>query len=86
MKLMVRLLNTREELYKGCEAVMGILVQAAAMKLVELVMESWISILEHHISKTRNLSADKIQTDMSIAINRPAKQHRKGIVQESMRR
>jgi hypothetical protein len=86
MELMVKLINTKGELYKGCEAVIGILVQAAAMKSVESVVESWISVLEHHSSKSRNLSADMIQTEMSIAINGPAVQHSEGIVRESMRR
>lgn len=86
MELLVKLINTKGELYKGCEAVIGILVQAAAMKSVESVVESWISVLEHHSSKSRNLSADMIQTEMSIAINGPAVQHSEGIVRESMRR
>ena len=86
MELLVKLINTKGELYKGCEAVIGILVQAATMKSVESVVESWISVLEHHSSKSRNLSADMIQTEMSIAINGPAVQHSEGIVRESMRR
>ena len=86
MELMVEVMNTEGKFYKGCEPVVGILVQAAAMKSVESVVESWISVLEHHSNKSRNLSADMIQTEMSIAINGPAVQHSEGIVQESMRR
>ena len=82
---MVRQINTEGKLYKGCEAVIGILVQAATMKSVESVVESWISVLEHHSSKARNLSADMIQTEMSIAINGPEVQHSEVIIQESMR-
>ena len=81
---MVRLLNTEGELFKGCEAVIGILVQAAAMKSVESVVESWISVLEHHSSKARNLSEDMIETEMIIAINGPAVPHSESVVKESM--
>lgn len=84
MEVMVRLLNTEGELFKGCEAVIGILVQAAAMKSVESVVESWISVLEHHSSKARNLSEDMIETEMIIAINGPAVQHSESVVKESM--
>jgi hypothetical protein len=84
IEVMVRLLNTEGELFKGCEAVIGLLVQAAAMKSVESVVESWISVLEHHSNKSRNLSEDMIETEMIIAINGPAVQHSESIVTESM--
>ena len=82
----MRLLNTEGKLFKGCEAVMGILVQAAAMKSVESVVESWISVLEHHNSKSRPLSEDMIETEMSVAINGPAVQHSESVVTESMKK
>ena len=84
MEVMVRLLNTEGELFKGCEAVIGILVQAVAMKSVKSVVESWISVLEYHSNKSRNLSEDMIETEMIIAINSPAVQHSESIVTESM--
>ena len=64
----------------------GILVQAAAMKSVESVVESWISVLEHHSSKSWNLSEDMIETEMSVAINGPAVQYSESIVTDSMRK
>ena len=73
-------------MFKGCEAVIGILVQVAAMKSVESVVESWISVLEHHSSKSRPLSEDIIETEMSVAINGPAVQHSKSVVTESMKK
>ena len=85
MEVMVRLLNTEGELFRGCEAVIGILVQAAVMKSVESVVESWISVLEHHSSKSRPLSEDMIETEMSVAINGPTVQHSESVVAESMR-
>ena len=58
----------------------------AAMKSVESVVESWISVLKHHSSKSRNLSEDMIETEMSVAINGPAVQHSESIVTDSMRK
>ena len=40
------LLATQNELYKGCEAVIDILVQAALSISVESIVESWISVIE----------------------------------------
>ena len=84
MDMMVLMMNTAARRYRGCEAVMNILVQAATMKSVESVVESWISVLEHHSSKTRNLSTNSIDSEMTIAINGPSIQHRDSIVEESM--
>ena len=55
------------------------------MKFVESVVESRISVLEHHSSKSRNLSEDMIETEMSVPINRPAVQHSKSVT-ESMKK
>ena len=83
MDMMVLMMNTAARRNRGCEAVMNILVQAATMKSVESVVESCVSVLEHHSSKTRNLSANSIDSEMTIAINGPSIQHRDSIVEES---
>jgi hypothetical protein len=85
MEVMVLMMNTEGKKYRGCEAVMGILTHAASIKSVESVVESWISVLEHHSNKSRNISAATIETEMTIAINGPALQHCDSIVQDSMR-
>ena len=84
MYMMVLLMNTEGKRYLGCEAVMSILVQASAMKSVESVVESWISVLEHHSSKTRKLKAETVESEMMVAINGPALQHCDAIIKESM--
>ena len=78
------LLATQNELYKGCEAVIDILVQAALSISVESIVESWISVIEHHSSKSRPLSNDALDAEMMIALNGPSIVHCSGIVKESM--
>ena len=85
MDIMISLLDSKNKLYEGCEAVMEILTQASVMKTVESVVESWISVLEHHSSKTRDLSSTAVQNKLMIAINGPLSQHSRSIVEESMR-
>lgn len=84
MEIMVLLLKTEEQRYQGCEAVIDILCQAAAMKSVESVVESWISVLEGHSNKARHLKAETIETELQIAINGPKLQHCEKVVEEAM--
>ena len=84
IQVLKMLLASEHELFKGCEAVIDILIQAALIISVESVVESWISVLEHHSSKTRNLSNNAIDAEMMIALNGPSIVHCRGIVKESM--
>ena len=61
-----------------------ILIQATLSISVESVVESWISVLEHNSSKSRNLGLGAIDAEMMVAINGPAVAHCQGIVKETM--
>ena len=84
IQLLGLLVSTGSELYKGCEAVTDILIQATLSISVESVVESWISVLEHHSSKSRNLGHGAIDAEMMVAINGPAVAHCQGVVKEAM--
>ena len=85
IEIMVKMMSTKCRKWRGCEAIMDILCQAAVKKTVEAVVESWVSVLEHHSSKTRNLKAETIQSEMMVAVNGPLVQHSMGVVEESMK-
>ena len=85
MDIMVKFMKTEDKLYQGCEAVMNILTQAATIKTVESVVESWISVLEHHSNKSRPLKSESIHSEMMVAINGPLLQHSQGVVSETMK-
>ena len=84
MEVLRMLLATQTELFKGCEAVIDILIQAALSISVESIVESWISVIEHHSSKSRPLGEDSLDAEMMIALNGPSIVHSSGIVKESM--
>ena len=84
MQIFILLLNTKEKRWQNIEGIMDILVRAALMKSVEAVVESWVSVLEHHSSKTRGLGDDAVKTEMMISINGPEIQHCDPIVAEAM--
>jgi hypothetical protein len=85
LEIMVIMMNTEEKTWKGCEAVLDILCKAATMKSVESVVESWVSVLEHHSSKSRPLKDSTIHDEMMISINGPLLQHSQNIVEETIR-
>ena len=85
MDIMVKFMKTEDKLYQGCEAVMNILTQGATIKTVESVVESWISVLEHHANKSRPLKSESIHSEMMVAINGPLLQHSQGVVSETMK-
>jgi hypothetical protein len=85
MSILMIMMNTEGKLYEGCEAVMDILCQAAVKMSVESVVESWISVLEHHSSKTRDLKDETILTELVIAVNGPLVQHCNKVVESTMK-
>ena len=54
-------------------------------EFVESLVESWVSVLEHHSSKPRPIKAETIQSKMMISVNGPQVQHSQAVVQESMK-
>lgn len=86
MDIFVLLLDTKGKRWENIEAVMDLLCRASLMKSVESVVESWVSVLEHHSSKVRGLGDDAVETEMMISVNGPKIQHCDSIVQESMKK
>ena len=84
MDILVLMLNTEAKRYQGCQLIMHIVTQAATIKSVESVVESWISRLEAHDRKERSLTEDSCQTELMIAVNGPLVQHCRGVVEEAM--
>ena len=68
------------------EGVLSIIAKAAVAKTVESVVESWISVLERHSSKVRNLKQDRIEDEMMTTLNGPEVVHCKSLVEEAMRK
>ena len=85
IEIVVMMMNTEQKRWRGCEAAMDIVCQAATMKTIESVVESWVSVLEHHSSKSRSLKAETIQREMMISENGPQVQHSQTVVEESMK-
>jgi hypothetical protein len=84
LDIMVAMMSSIERRFEGCEAVMDILAQACVMKSVESVVESWISVLEQHSSKKRNLSSLSVRSELMIAVNGPLSQHSRAVVEKTM--
>ena len=57
------------------------MVRAALMIIIEIIVESWISTMEHHASQRRTLGEELLHEEMVIAINGPDLVHCDSIVQ-----
>ena len=60
------------------------MARAGLCKGIESVVESWVSIAEHHSSKLRNLSQKRLEHEMMIAINGPEVVHCDSMVKEAI--
>ena len=74
-----------QHLYRDIEAVMSVMVRASILISVESVVESWISVMEHHASQRRTLGEMKLHEEMVIAVNGPSLVHCDSIVQEALK-
>ena len=85
MELLEMLLDPELKMYQGIETVISILCRAALTMSVEAVVESWVSIMEHHSSKRRPLAEESMVEEVVIAINGPSVVHCDAVVRESLR-
>ena len=69
-----------KQLYENVEAVLSVMARAALLISVESVVESWISVMEHHASQRRTLGEMMLHEEMVIAINGPILVHCDSIV------
>jgi len=47
---------------------------------LESVVESWVSIMEHHINSVRSLTQDRLEQECMVAINGPVEVQCKSVV------
>lgn len=85
MKILQLMLESEAKRFVGCESVMDILTKAAVTKSVESVIESWISVLEYHANKRRQLKDERIDDEMQLAINGPQTPHCDQVVETSLK-
>ena len=72
------------KMYIDIEGVLSILAKAMLSKGVESIVETWVSVLEHHSSGVRGLSQDRLDDEAMVAINGPELVHSDDIVDEAM--
>jgi len=77
--------STKKAICKDIEAILAIIARAVISKSVESIVESWISVLEHHSSSTRGLEQLSMENEMQIAINGPHVTMSESVVLEAMK-
>ena len=84
LDILGRFLDPAEEMCKDIEMVLSVMGRAAVAKSVESIVESWVSAIEYHSSSTRGLQQNRLEDEMTVALNGPELVHSRGVVREAM--
>ena len=79
-------LDPKLEHYKNIQSVLAILANAGVTMGLESVVESWVSVLEHHSNPRRSISQQRLEEEVMIALNGPEVVHCNAVVDEALRK
>ena len=85
LDILGQFLSSNGKLSKDVETVLGIIARAAVCTAVESIVESWVSIVEHHSPSTRVLSQDRLEDEAMVSINGPELPHADPVIKEALR-
>lgn len=77
-------LDPQNNLYKGIEAVLAVMANSGLVMGLESVVESWVSVMEHHNNPKRCLSQQRLENELMIAVNGPTVAHCDSVVDEAI--
>ena len=78
------LLHPNYHHYDGFESVLAILANASVAMGLESVVESWVSVMEHHNNPRRPLTQTRVEQECMVAINGPKDVHCDSVVMEAL--
>ena len=70
--------------FNDIESVLSVLASAGVAMGLESVVESWVSVLEHHNNPRRPLTQERLEQEALVALNGPAEVHCDSIVVEAL--
>lgn len=70
--------------YTDIQSVLAIMANASVAMGLESVVESWVSVMEHHNSSVRSLTQDRLEQECMVAINGPVEVQCDSVVQEAL--
>ena len=63
---------------------LAILAKASVVMGLESVVESWVSVMEHHNNPRRPLTQERLEQECMVAINGPDEVHCDSVVTEAL--
>ena len=78
------LLHPGHRHYEGFETVLAVLANASVAMGLESVVESWVSVMEHHNNPRRPLTQERLEQECMVAINGPPEVHCDSVVTEAL--
>ena len=70
--------------YRGIQSVLELMASAGMTMGLESIVESWVSVCEHHNNPRRPITQDRLEQEAMIAINGPSEVHCDAVVQEAL--
>ena len=78
------LLHPRHGHFKGLESVLAVLAYASVAMGLESMVESWVSVMEHHNNPRRALTQARVEQECMVSINGPSEVHCDSVVLEAL--
>lgn len=73
------------EFSQNVEAIMGVIARAMVTVGIESVVESWVSVMEAHDSKSRPLGEKMVLTETAVNLNGPNPVNCDSVVEKAMK-
>ena len=85
LEILGRFFSSKGELSKHMEGVLEIVARAIVCTSVESVVESWVSILEHHANPSRaRMSPERLDDCAMVSINGPELVHADAVIKDAL--
>lgn len=85
LDILGQFLSSQGELSKDVEGVLEVIARAAVCTSVESIVESWVSIIEHHSPAKRMLGQDRVEDQAMVAINGPDLVHADPVIRDALK-
>ena len=86
LEILGRIFSSKGELCKDVEGLLEVVARAMVSTSVESIVESWVSVLEHHKSPTRSqMTIERLDDSAMVALNGPDVVHADGVIKDALK-
>ncbi len=83
-ELIKKFFKPADSLFEGIEMIMQVIAVCSVKQSCESILESMVSMFEHHFNSTRNMGEDDVNEEFFIAVIGPNLTHYNRVIDEAM--